>query len=160
MFCPGEAEIRGVLRYLFDSGAAVPDHDVTGTDHVVALPLYGSLPFAEQQRAINPNPNPNSGTHRRVIVSTPIAESSLTIPGNNTHNTHARTQTHHARTHARTHAHTAARVRARAHTNSYIHTGVRVVVDSGLRKRPTFNSNTGLERLETVRGTNTLSYTL
>ncbi|MDY6049396.1 MAG: ATP-dependent helicase C-terminal domain-containing protein [Corynebacterium sp.] len=42
-----------------------------------ALPLHGSLSAAEQDRALNP-PAPGDG---QVIVSTPIAESSLTVPG-------------------------------------------------------------------------------
>jgi ATP-dependent helicase HrpB len=41
------------------------------------VPLYGALSQAEQAAALAPAP---PGT-RRVVVSTPIAESSLTIPG-------------------------------------------------------------------------------
>ncbi len=42
---------------------------------VVALPLHGELPPAEQDRAFIPTP------YRRVIVSTNVAETSVTIPG-------------------------------------------------------------------------------
>ena len=57
-FLPGEAEIRRV-------NAQLPE----------ALPLYGSLPKAEQDRVFRP-----SGA-RKVILATSIAETSLTLPG-------------------------------------------------------------------------------
>ena len=41
------------------------------------LPLYGDLPFAEQQRAIRPS----AEGKRKIIIATPIAETSLTIEG-------------------------------------------------------------------------------
>ncbi len=41
------------------------------------LPLYGDLSYAEQQRALIPEP---SGL-RKIVLSTPIAETSLTIDG-------------------------------------------------------------------------------
>ncbi|WP_413450059.1 ATP-dependent helicase HrpB [Georgenia phoenicis] len=42
---------------------------------VEVLALHGRLPAAEQDRALRP------GTARRVVVSTAVAESSLTVPG-------------------------------------------------------------------------------
>lgn len=59
-FLPGEGEIRRVQSRL------TTDLDV--------LPLYGALPFAEQQKALKPSP------HRRLILATAIAETSLTLP--------------------------------------------------------------------------------
>ncbi|WP_239648240.1 ATP-dependent helicase HrpB, partial [Komagataeibacter europaeus] len=63
-FLPGVAEIHRT-RGLLDGIAA----DV--------LPLYGELPPAEQDRALTPHPD----GRRRVILSTSIAETSLTVPG-------------------------------------------------------------------------------
>ncbi|KAG1662111.1 hypothetical protein FOA52_012972 [Chlamydomonas sp. UWO 241] len=67
------------------------------------LPLHGSLPPDQQDEAIRPRGGP--GRARRVILSTPIAESSITIDG------------------------------------------VRVVVDSGLRRSPKYDTQTGVNRL-------------
>ena len=47
-------------------------------------PLYGSLPPHQQQKIFEPaptNPNPNGRPGRKVIISTNIAETSLTIDG-------------------------------------------------------------------------------
>ena len=83
-FLPGAGEINRVVSALRDDG-------------VVALPLHGGLSREDQAAALAPAP---PGT-RRVVISTPIAESSLTIPG------------------------------------------VRVVVDSGLRRAPRFDPRKG-----------------
>lgn len=61
-FLPGEGEIRRCAGLLNDCGADV-------------RPLYGALPFADQQAAIQPGPG------RRVVLATSIAETSLTIEG-------------------------------------------------------------------------------
>ena len=66
-FLPGAAEINRVVR---DLQRELPNG-------VVALPLYGALSQEEQAAALAPS---KPGT-RRVVVSTPIAESSLTING-------------------------------------------------------------------------------
>ncbi|MCP3798479.1 ATP-dependent helicase HrpB [Allokutzneria sp. A3M-2-11 16] len=62
VFLPGAAEIRRV-------GEAVSGLDVA------VRPLHGRLPAAEQDAALRP------GDQRRVILSTAVAESSLTVPG-------------------------------------------------------------------------------
>lgn len=62
-FLPGSSEIRQVAQELAGSTAAV------------VYPLYGDLPFEQQQRAILPGPQ------RRVVLATSIAETSLTIEG-------------------------------------------------------------------------------
>ena len=98
-FLPGAGEINRVVAALRDGASSSQD----GTLSV--LPLYGALSQAEQQAALAPPP---TGV-RRVVVSTPIAESSLTIPG------------------------------------------VRIVVDAGLARRPLFDSNKGMTRLDTAR---------
>ncbi|KAL7479297.1 hypothetical protein ACHAW6_005033 [Cyclotella cf. meneghiniana] len=66
-FLPGAKEIRMTIRELH---ARKLDVDI--------LPLYGALPKEEQDRAIFKDTNYN---RRRVIVSSPIAEASLTIDG-------------------------------------------------------------------------------
>jgi ATP-dependent helicase HrpB len=60
VFVPGEAEINGVARRL--AGQNV-------------LPLFGRQSRAEQDRALAP------GTTRRIVITTSVAESSLTVPG-------------------------------------------------------------------------------
>ncbi|MEO9138581.1 MAG: ATP-dependent helicase HrpB [Jatrophihabitans sp.] len=62
VFVPGEAEIATVTRKLQGVGVAV-------------LPLFGRQSRSEQDRALAPSPI------RRVIVTTSVAESSLTVPG-------------------------------------------------------------------------------
>lgn len=62
VFVPGVAEVEATLRRLAGVDAAV---------HA----LHGRLPGAEQDRALS------EGPRRRVIVSTAVAESSLTVPG-------------------------------------------------------------------------------
>ena len=65
VFLPGAREIRSVVREL----SARVDAEV--------LPLFGALPRAEQDRALRAPPGGDS--RRRVIVSSPIAEASLTL---------------------------------------------------------------------------------
>ena len=65
-FLPGEGEIRGVQELLADSLGATQ-----------VLPLYGLLSADEQTRAVMPS---REG-RRRVVLATPIAETSLTIEG-------------------------------------------------------------------------------
>ncbi|MBR2228144.1 MAG: DEAD/DEAH box helicase, partial [Bacteroidales bacterium] len=93
-FLPGEADIRRCAELL---GTALAPTQV--------FPLYGMLPASEQRRAIAPS----AAGERKVVLATPIAETSITIEG------------------------------------------VRVVVDSGLRRKPVFDPQRGLSRLETVR---------
>jgi len=64
-FLPGAWEIRRAQTLL--EGRLRGDVDVA--------PLYGDLPWEAQDRAIRPGP------HRRVVLATPIAETSLTIEG-------------------------------------------------------------------------------
>lgn len=68
VFLPGAGEIRSAIELLRDDEAL--------TDCVL-LPLYGDLSREDQDRALRPDP---SG-RRRIILSTAIAESSLTIEG-------------------------------------------------------------------------------
>jgi len=64
VFLPGEGEIRRTQAAL---GTRLPDD-------CVIRPLYGALPFAAQRAAIAP-----VATGRKIVLSTSIAETSLTI---------------------------------------------------------------------------------
>ena len=66
VFLPGEAEIRQVSDYL--KAQCEADIDIR--------PLYGNLPLAQQQLAIQ-----NTDNRRKVVLATNIAETSLTIDG-------------------------------------------------------------------------------
>ncbi|CAG0958409.1 ATP-dependent RNA helicase HrpB [Geobacteraceae bacterium] len=66
-FLPGAGEIRR-CRHLLEEGGPLPSSPLI-------TPLYGDLPFAEQERAIIP------GERRKVVLATNIAETSLTIEG-------------------------------------------------------------------------------
>ena len=66
VFLPGTHEIRRTIE-LLENSAACRGHDI--------FPLYSALPPADQERAISPSEKP------RIIVSTNVAETSLTIPG-------------------------------------------------------------------------------
>ncbi len=66
VFLPGTAEIRRCQEQLQQ---ALVDGDP------LVVPLYGDLPFNEQERAIVP------AARRKVVLATAIAETSLTIEG-------------------------------------------------------------------------------
>ena len=93
-FLPGEADIRRCAELLGDFLAPTQ-----------VFPLYGMLSGADQRRAIAPS----AERERKVVLATPVAETSITIEG------------------------------------------VRVVVDGGLCRKPVFDPQRGLSRLETVR---------
>jgi ATP-dependent helicase HrpB len=66
VFLPGAAEIRKAHR----------ECQPLATSHnLLVLPLYGDLSPAEQDRAVSPAPQ------RKVILSTNVAESSITVEG-------------------------------------------------------------------------------
>lgn len=65
-FLPGEGEIRRAASLLSGHLGAT-----------AVLPLYGMLPQSEQRRAIAPS----KAGERKVVLATPIAETSLTIEG-------------------------------------------------------------------------------
>ncbi|WP_433943222.1 ATP-dependent helicase HrpB [Paenibacillus sp. SN-8-1] len=94
-FLPGIREIRRVQMSLLQGLA--PNVDV--------VPLYGSMSQQDQLEAIRA---PRAG-HRKIVLATSIAESSLTVEG------------------------------------------IRVVIDSGLRRTQQFSPRTGMGRLVTIR---------
>ncbi|WP_321391403.1 ATP-dependent helicase HrpB [uncultured Desulfuromusa sp.] len=63
VFLPGAGEINRCWQLLKD------------LDTVEICPLYSALPYFDQEKAIK------SGTHRKVVLATNIAETSLTIEG-------------------------------------------------------------------------------
>ncbi len=65
-FLPGEAEIRRCAELL--------EGELGGT---AIYPLYGMLPMEEQRKAISPS----GEGERKVVLATPVAETSLTIEG-------------------------------------------------------------------------------
>lgn len=69
VFLPGQGEIKRCLREAKEIFGA--------DDDVLFLPLYGGLSLAQQEEALVPDP---SG-RRRVVFTTNIAETSLTIAG-------------------------------------------------------------------------------
>lgn len=76
VFLPGEREIREISD-------ALTAHLARGTRGraalpVEVLPLFGRLSAQDQQKIFSP---PAAGTYRRVILSTNVAETSLTVPG-------------------------------------------------------------------------------
>jgi ATP-dependent helicase HrpB len=66
VFLPGAAEIRRTQASVMDFASR---HGFS------VLPLHGDLPAAEQDRAVRPSPG------KKLILSTNVAESSVTIPG-------------------------------------------------------------------------------
>lgn len=66
VFLPGAGEIRRAMEACASLGK---EHNLA------VVPLYGDLPFEEQERAVRP------GQRRKVILSTNVAETSLTIEG-------------------------------------------------------------------------------
>ncbi len=66
IFLPGTHEIRRTIE-LLENLSAAKAYDI--------FPLYSSLPPADQEKAIRPSDTP------KIIVSTNVAETSLTIPG-------------------------------------------------------------------------------
>ncbi len=75
VFLPGQGEINKVLQRL---KRYFSDNSITDT---TVLPLYGALPFREQQKAIEPLSK--DGSQRKIVLATDIAETSLTIEGIN-----------------------------------------------------------------------------
>lgn len=65
VFLPGERDIRDAAETL--NGRRLPQTEI--------IPLLASLPPGEQQRAFKLSPN------RRIILSTNVAETSVTLPG-------------------------------------------------------------------------------
>ncbi|KAH7110839.1 P-loop containing nucleoside triphosphate hydrolase protein [Dendryphion nanum] len=82
LFLTGEEEIEDACRKINLEGQDMIRDGLAGPLQV--YPLYGTLPPAQQQKIFSPAPppaTPNGPPGRKVIVSTNIAETSLTIDG-------------------------------------------------------------------------------
>ncbi|XP_071317210.1 ATP-dependent RNA helicase DHX33 [Trachinotus anak] len=73
VFMTGQEEIEALARTCRDIAKHLPD----GCGPMVVIPLYASLPPAQQLRVFQPAPKGS----RKVILSTNIAETSVTISG-------------------------------------------------------------------------------
>lgn len=65
-------------RDIFETAKLLRHHVIPGDDaarKTEILPLYARLSVAEQQRVFKPH------SHRRIVIATNVAESSLTVPG-------------------------------------------------------------------------------
>jgi pre-mRNA-splicing factor ATP-dependent RNA helicase DHX15/PRP43 len=84
LFLTGEEEIEDACRKLKQGADDMVKKDPSSVGPLVCIPLYSSLPPQQQQRIFDPAPaacTPNAPPRRKVIVSTNIAETSLTIDG-------------------------------------------------------------------------------
>ena len=82
LFLTGEEEIEDAVRKITLEGDEMAREADAGPLKV--LPLYGTLPPAQQQRIFEPAPGPlkpGGRAGRKCIVATNIAETSLTIDG-------------------------------------------------------------------------------
>ncbi len=80
LFLPGEQEIEDAVRKITDDCAQLGP----AFGPVDVLPLYSSLPPQMQNRIFDPAPKPRTAggrPGRKIVVSTNIAETSLTIDG-------------------------------------------------------------------------------
>ena len=80
LFLTGEQEIEDAVKKLNEEGRKL------GNEHgpLMCLPLYSTLPIKAQQRIFDPPPpprTPGGPQGRKVVISTNIAETSLTIDG-------------------------------------------------------------------------------
>lgn len=80
IFLTGEEEIEDCVRKIIDETRCFWDSN----GRTMVLPLYSSLPPDKQQRVFDPPPkplHPNGPLSRKIICSTNVAETSLTIDG-------------------------------------------------------------------------------
>ncbi|KAL8198834.1 UNVERIFIED_CONTAM: putative ATP-dependent RNA helicase dhx33, partial [Gekko kuhli] len=73
VFLTGQEEIEAMARTCHDIAKHLPD----GCPPMVVMPLYASLPYSQQLRVFQVAPK----GYRKVILSTNIAETSITITG-------------------------------------------------------------------------------
>ena len=84
LFLTGQEEIEDACRKIKIEADAQVSSDPDTVGPLSCIPLYSSLPPQQQQRIFDPAPPPRSPggpPGRKVIVSTNIAETSLTIDG-------------------------------------------------------------------------------
>jgi len=84
VFLTGEEEIEDACRKIKLEADDLANQDLDHVGPLTCVPLYSSLPPQQQQRIFDPPPQPRAPggpPGRKVIVSTNIAETSLTIDG-------------------------------------------------------------------------------
>ena len=80
LFLTGEDEIEEAVRKISLEGDQLVRDE--GCGPLSVYPLYGSLPPHQQQRIFEPAPESHNGRPgRKIVISTNIAETSLTIDG-------------------------------------------------------------------------------
>ncbi|KAF1719867.1 ATP-dependent helicase HrpB [Pseudoxanthomonas wuyuanensis] len=75
VFLPGQREIARVQAAL--QPPPPPRQGRVWEGQIVVLPLHGELPVEKQAEVLQPDPH----GHRRVVLATNVAESSVTLPG-------------------------------------------------------------------------------
>ncbi|KAN0078223.1 P-loop containing nucleoside triphosphate hydrolase protein [Tylopilus felleus] len=84
LFLTGEEEIEDACRKIKLEADDLVNQDPESVGPIVCIPLYSSLPPQQQQRIFDPAPpsqTPGGPPGRKVVISTNIAETSLTIDG-------------------------------------------------------------------------------
>jgi len=84
LFLTGEEEIEDACRKIKLEADDLINTDPDSVGPLVCIPLYSSLPPQQQQRIFDPPPKAgraDGAPGRKVVVSTNIAETSLTIDG-------------------------------------------------------------------------------
>lgn len=80
LFLTGEDEIEDAVRKIISEGEQLTKEE--GCGPLAVYPLYGTLPPNKQQRIFEPAPESTTGKPgRKIVISTNIAETSLTIDG-------------------------------------------------------------------------------
>lgn len=84
LFLTGEEEIEDACRKISQEVSDLCASDPEAVGPLMCIPLYSSLPPAQQQRIFEKAPPPKvegGAEGRKVVISTNIAETSLTIDG-------------------------------------------------------------------------------
>ncbi|CAA7263822.1 unnamed protein product [Cyclocybe aegerita] len=84
LFLTGEEEIEDACRKIKIEADDLINQDPDSVGPLVCIPLYSSLPPQQQQRIFDQAPSPRvpgGPPGRKVVVSTNVAETSLTIDG-------------------------------------------------------------------------------
>jgi len=84
LFLTGEEEIEDACRKIKLEADDLVNQDPESVGPLHCIPLYSSLPPQQQQRIFDPAPGPRvpkGPPGRKVVISTNIAETSLTIDG-------------------------------------------------------------------------------